>query len=273
MTTSQKTINLVVQVEGGLVQAVYTDSPFNIRVAIQDFDVEGADLDEMATLPDGTEFMGHIEQAICNNQNVEDVFSAFDQPIESERKTETDVKQENYLKSNGNLCPNCGSINIESHGSMEADCDLAWSFVTCMDCSSTWQDNYRLESFSDLDATALKVIKSDSEQGYWSNSDGWVVDVASAAKYPVDRVEVQFPISSGNDAGYIELADAQDYLSSEYAIGDEVFWNDPDQGIGSGIYKVVAIHTESGKLLYPSDICILHNQAGSEAEVFAHELS
>lgn len=112
MTTSQKTINLVVHVEGGLVQAVYTDSPLNIRVAIQDFDIEGADLDELATLPNGIEFLGHIEQAITDNQHVDEVFAAFDLLID--RKT--DAQQENYLKTHGKFCPNCGSMNIEPHG-------------------------------------------------------------------------------------------------------------------------------------------------------------
>lgn len=175
MTTSQKTINLVVHVEGGLVQAVYTDSPLNICVAIQDFDIEGADLDELATLSNGTEFLGHIEQAITNNQRVEEVFAAFDQPVECDHKI--DVQQENYLRTHGKFCPNCGSMNIESHGSMEADGDLVWSHVICGNCSSSWQDNYRLESFSDLDATALKVIKCDSERGYWSNEAGLEAEV------------------------------------------------------------------------------------------------
>jgi len=80
-------------------------------------------------------------------------------------------------------------------------------------------------------------------------------------------------MSSGNDAEFIDLADAQGYLSTELNVGDEVFWNDPDQGISSGIYKIHAIHTESGKLLHSSDVCFLKNDAGSEAEVFAHELS
>jgi hypothetical protein len=271
MTTSQKTINLVVHVEGGLVQAVYTDSPLNIRVAIQDFDVEGADLDELATLSNGTEFLGHIEQAITNNHRVEEVFAAFDQPVECDHKT--DVQQENYLRTRGKFCPNCCSMNIESHGSMEADGDLVWSHVICSDCSSTWQENYRLESFSDLDATALKVIKCDSEKGYWSN-DGWVFDVASASKFPLAAVlATNLPLSSGNDAEFIDLADAQDYLSTELSVGDEVFWNDPDHGISSGIYKIQAICTESGNLLHPNDVCFLKNDADSEAEVFAHELS
>lgn len=157
---------------------------------------------------------------------------------------------------------------------MEADGNLVWSFVTCMDCSSTWQDNYRLESFSDLDATTLKVIKSDSERGYWSNQNGWGFDVASASKLSLAGVlAANLPMSLGNDAEFIDLADAQDYLSTELSVGDEVFWNDLDQGISSGIYKIHAIHTESGKLLHPSDVCFLKNAAGSEAEVLAHELS
>jgi|GEM_PF-1359028 len=272
MTTRQNTINLVVHLEGGLIQAIYTDSPFNIRVAIQDFDIEGADLDEIATLPDGTEFVGSIQQAIFNDQLVVEVFSALDSIFQCECKP--DVQQENYVRSHSKFCPNCGSMNIESYGSMESDGDLVWSHVICSNCSATWQDNYRLESFSDLDAPALKVIKSDSERGYWSNETGWVNDVASASKMPLLRVlSTILPLSSGDDAEYIDLNDAQDYLSTELNVGDEVFWNDPDQGISRGIHKIHAIHTESGKLLHANDLCVLANEAGSVAEVFAHELS
>lgn len=273
MTTRQNRINLVVHLEGGLIHAIYTDSPLNIRVAIQDFDIEGADLDEMATLPDGTEFVGSIQQAISDSLCIDEVFSALDSTFKSEC-TAVDAQQKSYLKTHGKFCPNCGSANIESYGTMEADGDLAWSHVTCANCSSIWQENYRLESFSDLDATALKVIKSDSERGYWSNDTGWVIDVASASKIPLLRVlSTILPLSSGNDVEYIDLVDAQNYLSSEFNIGDEVFWNDPDQGLSSGIYTIEAILTENGKLLHGSDVCFLKNDAGSEAEVFAHELS
>ncbi len=263
---------MVIDLEGGLIHAVYTDSPFNIRVAIHDFDVEGADLDEMATLQDGTEFVGSIQQAIFDSQCIDEVFSALDSTFQSEC-TVADDQQESYLKTHGKFCPNCRSSNIESYGAMEADGDLAWSHVTCGNCSSTWQENYRLESFSDLDATALKVIKSDSERGYWSNDTGWVIDVASASKFPVTKDHANLPTSSGNDSDYIDLADAQDYLSNELNVGDEVFWNDPDGGLSSGVYKLEAILTENGKLLHKSDVCFLKNDAGSEAEVFAHELS
>ncbi len=272
MTTCHQIINLVLHLEGGLIHAIYTDSPLNIRVAIQDLDVEGADLDEMATLPDGTEFVGSIQQATSNNQLVDEVFSALDSTFQCECKP--DVQQENYLRTHGKFCPNCDSMNIESYGSMEADGDLVWSHVICSDCSATWQDNYRLESFSDLDAPALKVIKSDSERGYWSNENGWTFDVASASKFPLAGVLTAIlPESSGHDAEFIDLSDAQDYLSAELIVGDEVFWNDPDRGLSSGLYTIHSILTESGKLLHPDDPCFIKNSSCSEAEVFAHELS
>ncbi|MCD2453636.1 hypothetical protein GO003_024975 [Methylicorpusculum oleiharenae] len=272
MTTRQKTINLVIHLEGGLIHAVYTDSPLNIRVAIQDLDVEGADLDEIATFPDGTEFVGSIQSAVFNSMCIDEVFSALDSSFLTESKT-ADPQQENYIKMHAKFCPNCGSANIESYGAMEADGDLAWSHVTCANCSSTWQDNYRLESFSELNATALKVIKSDSERGYWSNGQGWVFDVASATKFSISRLSLYLPAASAMDAEYIHLSDATDYIPNEINVGDQVFWNDPDQGLSSGIYTIDAVLTENGKLLHGSDICLLKNDVGSQAEVFAHELS
>lgn len=46
--------------------------------------------------------------------------------------------------------------------------------------------------------------------------------------------------------------------------GDEVYWNDPDDGVSSGHYTVLGRH---------GDILYLKNLDGSEVEVFAHELS
>jgi hypothetical protein len=63
----------------------------------------------------------------------------------------------------------------------------------------------------------------------------------------------------------------KDFLPSELSIGDEVFWNDPDDGISSGVYTIVDI--PSGKLLHQDDICTIKNAHDSEVDVFAHELS
>ena len=69
-------IRLVIHLEGGVIQAVYSDSDTPIRVAIQDLDIDGADQDEMATLDDGTEFVGHIEPILRNDSHVGRVFTA-----------------------------------------------------------------------------------------------------------------------------------------------------------------------------------------------------
>jgi len=47
--------------------------------------------------------------------------------------------------------------------------------------------------------------------------------------------------------------------------GDEVYWNDPDNGICSGIYKI--------KEFLSAEILLIENEQGSEVEVFRHELS
>jgi len=79
MTTNTNQIRLVIHVEGGIVQAIYSNSSAPIiQIAIQDFDIEGADGDEIAMLNDGTEFIGHIEAIIHNDSCVADVFAAFD---------------------------------------------------------------------------------------------------------------------------------------------------------------------------------------------------
>ena len=70
----------------------------------------------------------------------------------------------------------------------------------------------------------------------------------------------------------VDLDSAEDFLTSELSVGDEVFWNDPDNGLGRGIYTIQSIHTQSGKILHGSDVCFLKNESGSEAEVFAFEL-
>lgn len=52
--------------------------------------------------------------------------------------------------------------------------------------------------------------------------------------------------------------------------GDEVWWNDPDRGISSGVYKVVG---SNGRIKTMDSIVLLRNAAGSESEVFAGELA
>jgi hypothetical protein len=55
-------------------------------------------------------------------------------------------------------------------------------------------------------------------------------------------------------------------------VGDKVYWNDPDQGLSSGVYEVAEIQTESGLIEYPDDIILITN-GNSEAQVYLHELT
>jgi hypothetical protein len=42
--------------------------------------------------------------------------------------------EETYMKSGGGQCPFCGSADIIG-GTLETDTNLAWSSVSCGDCS------------------------------------------------------------------------------------------------------------------------------------------
>ena len=56
------------------------------------------------------------------------------------------------------------------------------------------------------------------------------------------------------------------------SVGDKVWWSDPDDGISSGPYTVFEIRSESGEVDFPDTLISIRNAAGSQAEVFAHEL-
>lgn len=56
------------------------------------------------------------------------------------------------------------------------------------------------------------------------------------------------------------------------APGSEVWWNDPADGFSSGYYTVTAILADNGVESEDTILC-LKNDAGSEAEVYASELS
>ncbi|NOU21498.1 MAG: hypothetical protein HOO93_06855 [Methyloglobulus sp.] len=138
-------IRLVIDVECGLVQAVYSDSSVAIRAAIKDMDVEGADGDEMATLDDGTEFVGHIEPVLRNGSLVATVFAAF-----GDECIAADKQQKNYVAGKGQVCPVCGSDIINQQGRLQADGGEAWADIFCFGCSASWQDHYQLVGFNDL---------------------------------------------------------------------------------------------------------------------------
>lgn len=81
------------------------------------------------------------------------VFIPFEKEIPA-----IDKLQEDYVSGNGNFCPNCRSIDIEANIALEADGLTAWGRVGCSNCKSTWNDQYRLAGFSDLDAMPLSKM-------------------------------------------------------------------------------------------------------------------
>ena len=138
-------IRMVLDVEGGLVHAIRSDSSTDIRVVINDSDVEDADADEMATLEDGTEFVGRIESVIRDDQFVKRYFLAFG--VET---FAADQQQEHYVAGKGQVCPACGSDIINQQGRLQADGGEAWADSFCFGCSASWQDRYKLVGFNDL---------------------------------------------------------------------------------------------------------------------------
>lgn len=54
--------------------------------------------------------------------------------------------------------------------------------------------------------------------------------------------------------------------------GDQVNWQDPDDGKSSGVYYISEIVTETGQVTDYDDMIVIRNAAGSWAEVYASEL-
>ncbi len=48
-----------------------------------------------------------------------------------------------YLKQDGNLCPFCGSNDLNC-GRIEVDSNYAWQDVRCENCEEDWKDTYTL---------------------------------------------------------------------------------------------------------------------------------
>lgn len=61
------------------------------------------------------------------------------------------VTQRQYVKKEDNICPFCGSDNLDGE-SVDIDANGASQEVSCFDCGGVWQDNYRLTSFTVIQA-------------------------------------------------------------------------------------------------------------------------
>ena len=54
--------------------------------------------------------------------------------------------------------------------------------------------------------------------------------------------------------------------------GDEVFWEDPDNGESSGAYFITEVLTDNGQVTDFDDMLLIRNAEGSHAEVYVSEL-
>ena len=76
MTLKIEDLRIVIQVEGGVVQDICSNSEVPIKVYIVDYDTEGADLDELTTTSDGDVFVGYLEEIHWNEILVDSLFNA-----------------------------------------------------------------------------------------------------------------------------------------------------------------------------------------------------
>ena len=54
------------------------------------------------------------------------------------------------------------------------------------------------------------VIRSESEQGYWSNDDGWV-DLLDATEFSVEELEGYLPMTADRDAQWVKKSEAKPF--------------------------------------------------------------
>lgn len=57
------------------------------------------------------------------------------------------MTDEEYIKSAGNKCPYCKSVEIETTCPVQTDDSCAWQNVKCNDCEYEWQDIYNLAGY------------------------------------------------------------------------------------------------------------------------------
>ena len=76
MTIKIEDLLILIQVEGGVVQNICSNSEVPIKAYIVDYDTEGADLDELRITSDGDEFVGHLAEIHWNEILVNSLFNA-----------------------------------------------------------------------------------------------------------------------------------------------------------------------------------------------------
>jgi hypothetical protein len=123
-----------------------------------------------------------------------------------------------------------------------------------------------MNTSNNIQSLGYKISEDPDQPGMWL----WVGPHGDASDISFD---------SENDA----IADAQRHAGGEASSADnwyanltegsEVWWNDPDDGISSGYYRISGILLEDDEAISPSTVVELQNEHGSFVEAFVSELS
>jgi hypothetical protein len=172
------------------------------------------------------------------------------------------------------VCPHCfgeyawqDGVTIPQHNieicASCADGSAVWAAL------AEWSNAKTQKSFAEwmLESIDYEIAEDSDQPGMWL----WVALHGEAS-------EVSF--SSKDEA----IADAQRHARGEassddewyanLAEGSEVWWDDPDDGISSGYYRITEIKLpEDGATISPSTVVELKNEYGSFTEAFVSELS
>lgn len=137
----------------------------------------------------------------------------------------------------------------------------------------------RVHRFSAPSAWASYLINGDAsglDEAERAEADAFIEWVGLAA--PVDCEALGFCARSdaASAPGVSDLAGdmhAYAFLEQRLAVGDQVYWNDPDEGLSSGVYTVTWIGAREGEIQERDTVVAIKNEAGGEAEVLRSEVT
>jgi hypothetical protein len=178
------------------------------------------------------------------------------------------------MNINKSVCPHCfgkyetcNGVSTNYHVNiceLCADGSAVWSALT------EWDSAKPRKSFAEwvLASHGYEISEDSDQPGKWL----WVAPCGDAS-------EVSFHTKEE------AIADAQRHASNNlnpendewYATlmeGSEVWWNDPDDGISSGYYRITEIKLPGGdEAISPSTVVVLENEHCTVVEAFVSELS
>jgi hypothetical protein len=171
------------------------------------------------------------------------------------------------------ICPHCFGEYQEHDGVSLSPgveiCDACADGGAAFAAFDEWLNTKTSKTFAEWMLESIGYeIKEDSDQpGLWL----WVALHGEASDTSFHAKEDAIKDAQRHARGDIPSND--DYYET-LVEGDEVWWNDPDDGIGSGYYYIAEIKLpENGATITPSTVVVLENKHGTVIEAFVSELS